>query len=137
MRTWFYCGLMLLMTAGCTSRKAYLETVQQYPESQPVREEMAEEKVTVKQEEVKLIHGKSLLRYCIILGSFSREQNAVDFRNRLLQLGFGESCILQNREGMNRVAALCYDQEVDARTELVKIRRQYPQFKDAWLLITQ
>lgn len=138
MKTGFYLLLILLVLAGCRSNKAYTGVVKHYPETAPVEEEVAmDESVTVKQEEVILTHGTEMMRYCIILGSFINEQNAVDLRETLIGMGYSGSCIMQNKQGMYRVAAECFDEEAPARTELLQIRHQYPQYKDAWLLMTK
>lgn len=137
MKITIYLLMIVLALAGCKSKKVYTSSVQQ-PVHQPVEEVVAqEEQVTIKEEEVRLTHGTEMMHYCIILGSFINEQNAVDLRKSLIEKGFAKSSIMQNRQGMYRVSAVCYDDENQARTELLKIRRQYAQFHDAWLLITK
>jgi len=51
-----------------------------------------------------------------------------------MRRGFLGCSIMQNSEGMYRVSAVCDDTHADAARELIRIRRQYPQFRDAWLL---
>ena len=93
-----------------------------------------EEPVTVKKEKVGLTDGADLMRYCIIVGSFIYRQNAINLRSDLMRRGFLGCSIMQNSEGMYRVSAVCDDTHADAARELIRIRRQYPQFRDAWLL---
>ena len=90
--------------------------------------------MTVKKEKVGLTDGADLMRYCIIVGSFIYRQNAINLRSDLMCRGFLGCSIMQNSEGMYRVSAVCDDTHADAARELIRIRRQYPQFRDAWLL---
>ena len=134
MKIIIYLMVIMLALAGCKAKKSYTAPV---PPEQPqavVEEVVAEEQITVKQEDVKLTHGTDIMRYCIILGSFVNEQNAVGLRKSLIEMGFTKSSIMQNKEGMYRVSAACYDNDAQARAQLLEIRRQYAQFQDAWLL---
>lgn len=88
----------------------------------------------VPHETVSLTHGNAMARYCVIVGSFMYEQNARKLRENLLGMGFSDACIMQNQQRMYRVAAVCYDEKAEAQKNLWSIRRQYPQFIDAWLL---
>lgn len=88
----------------------------------------------VKSEKVVRTHGTDLMHYCIIVGSFIYEQNAVNLQNRLAELGFLCNSIMRNDEGMYRVSAECNNSHQDAWQEVCRIRRLYPQFHDAWLL---
>lgn len=144
MREIIYLSLMVLLLAACKSNKkivgqpvytAVIETVaveEEVPDTvtPPVKP------VVMKQEVVKLTHGTELMSYCIIVGSFINESFAVKLRNNLLSEGFGQTSILQNRQGMYRVSAACSDNEPQARTQLYRIRLMYNQFSDAWLLKT-
>lgn len=138
MKTIFYLLLITLTIVGCKSKQMSVEpTVPLQPALQPVEEVVgAEEQITVRQEDVQLTHGTEMMTYCIILGSFEVEKNAVDLRQSLIDMGFTHSSIMRNNLGMYRVSAACYDSESQARVELLKIRHQYEQFHDAWLLIT-
>lgn len=88
----------------------------------------------VRREEVTLTQGKEMMRYCVIVGSFIYEQNAVRLCQKLTKMGFLGSSIMRNKEGMYRVSALCTDHLTVARAKLADIRHLYPQFSDAWLL---
>lgn len=143
--------LMMLLLAGlllfgCKSRKTYSDNIrfsQVVPEavneSKPdvLQKDTLEEQITVLEEQVTLTHGTDMMHYCIILGSFVNEHNAVDLRAALIKEGFTRSSIMQNKAGMFRVSAVCYNDESQARAELLKIPHQYPQHADAWLLITK
>lgn len=100
-------------------------------------EEVVEAPVTIKQEEVVLTHGNDLMRYCVIVGSFVNEQNAINLRAKLMEMGFTNTSIMRNNEGMYRVSAVCDETEADAREELSQIRTGYSQFRDAWLLMVK
>lgn len=138
--------IFLIMTifalAACTSKQKMTTppapSVEQPQEAEPQQVVVdLEGTVKVQEEEVTLTHGTEMMSYCVILGSFANDRNAVDFHNTLQNLGFVHGCIMQNKQGMNRVAAVCLDNEQTARVELLKIRQRYPQFKDAWLLKTE
>lgn len=88
----------------------------------------------VQSEKVVRTHGTELMHYCVIVGSFIYEQNAVNLQDKLVQLGFLCTSIMQNDEGMYRVSAECDNSHQDAWQEVCRIRRLYPQFHDAWLL---
>lgn len=88
----------------------------------------------VKSETVVRTHGNDLMHYCIIVGTFVYEQNAVNLRNSLIGQGFLGTSIMQNEQGMYRVSAACDNSWQDAWNEVCRIRSRYPQFRDAWLL---
>lgn len=88
----------------------------------------------VKTEAVVKTHGNELMHYCVIVGSFIYEQNAINLRNSLACQGFSNTSIMRNRQGMYRVSAGCDDSWQTAWNEVCRIRQHYPQFRDAWLL---
>lgn len=117
------------------------ETVKQ-PETPVVAEKKPEvkksdEKVVMRREEVKVTHGGAIKEYCIIVGSFGDENNAVNFRKQLIENGFSEASIMQNQQGMNRVCVSSFDNEKQAREELLRIRQSNDELQDTWLLIKQ
>ena len=57
-------------------------------------------------------------------------------RNKLNGMGY-TSIIMRNEAGMSRVSIAGFDEEAPARAELLRIREQYPEFADAWLLISK
>lgn len=139
------CLLAMVIALACCKPKEKLMTQEaghltQQPVDVVVKEEIQDTLVVtaapadVRREEVTLTQGKEMMRYCVIVGSFIYEQNAIRLRNKLTKMGFLGSSIMQNRQGMYRVSALCSDHLSAARTKLADIRREYPQFSDAWLL---
>lgn len=93
-----------------------------------------EEPLPARTEAVVKTHGADLMHYCVIVGSFVNKQNAINLRSSLMNKGFLGSSIMQNNEGMYRVSAECSDSHEEAWKEVCRIRSQYPQFRDAWLL---
>lgn len=96
---------------------------------------VSEKKVVIRQEEVKRTHGSELRSYSIIAGSFEQEQNAVNLLKTLNELGYLKGSIMQNTQGMNRVAIAGYDNEQQAREALLNFRQEHTEYADAWLLI--
>lgn len=137
------CLLALGMTlACCKSNKKMMRSEVGYVSARPVEVTVQErvqdtlivEEEPVKKEKVDLTDGADLMRYCIIVGSFIYQQNAINLRADLMRRGFLGCSIMRNSEGMYRVSAVCDNTHADATQELIRIRRQYPQFRDAWLL---
>jgi hypothetical protein len=92
--------------------------------------------VVSKEENVTMTHGDVLKRYNVIVGSFSNVDNAVKLQAKLNGMGY-HSIIMKNDAGMSRVSIAGFDEEEAAREELLKVREQYPEFADAWLLISK
>lgn len=92
--------------------------------------------VVSKEENVTMTHGDVLKRYNVIVGSFSNVDNAVKLQAKLNGMGY-HSIIMKNNAGMSRVSIAGFDEERAAREELLKVREQYPEFADAWLLISK
>ena len=92
--------------------------------------------VVSKEENVTMTHGDVLKRYNVIVGSFSNVDNAVKLQAKLNGMGY-HRIIMKNNAGMSRVSIAGFDEEGAAREELLKVREQYPEFADAWLLISK
>lgn len=92
--------------------------------------------VVSREEKVTMTHGDVLKRYNVIVGSFSNETNAINLRNKLSGMGY-TSIIMRNENGMNRVSIAGFDEEAPARAELLRVREEYPEYSDAWLLISK
>jgi len=50
----------------------------------------------------------------------------------LVFMGFKESAILRNENGMYRVTTAPFNTHTDCWNEVFLIRKKYPQFADAW-----
>ena len=92
--------------------------------------------VVSREENVTMTHGDVLKRYNVIVGSFSNVDNALKLQAKLNGMGY-RSIIMKNSAGMSRVSIARFDEEGAAREELLKVREQYPEFADAWLLISK
>ena len=139
------CLLAMVFALTCCKSKEKLtfsdsENVKSEPVEVVVKEEVKEPLVVnsrpenPRPESVKLTRGDAMMRYCVIVGSFTYEDNADKLRDNLIGMGFSGSCIMRNEQGMYRVSAFCSDDLSVARSKQTDIRSQYPQFSDAWLL---
>jgi cell division protein FtsN len=72
--------------------------------------------------------------FFIITGSFSSLDNAKKFCRTLTGEGFSP-IVVQSETGFYRVTVNSYDNETAARSRLLQIRQNYPQYADTWLLI--
>ena len=68
----------------------------------------------------------------VIVGSFKNKQKAEILRRKLHFMGFKNSAVLEEGEGMFRVSAACYNTHAACWEEVFRIRKEYPQFIDAW-----
>ncbi|MDE6451039.1 MAG: SPOR domain-containing protein, partial [Odoribacter sp.] len=128
--------LLIGALAACHSQREITEqqvtSVVAVPVGTPVPDTIAAE--PVKKEAVVRTHGNELMHYCVIVGSFMYEQNALNLRNSLMCQGFSNTSVMRNQQGMYRVSAGCDDSWQTAWNEVCRIRRHYPQFQDAWVL---
>ncbi len=72
--------------------------------------------------------------YFVIIGSFRDKQNAMNYQAELGEKGFS-SLLLKNQEGLYRVSVKSTDDISEARKEIQRIRNNYPDHNDTWLLI--
>ncbi len=99
----------------------------------PTREfPVVEESFKFEKREDEVTH--EINRFFVILGSFKVHENANRFRTQLAGEGFNP-VILLSETGFNRVSVDSYSREIDARQRVLQIRRTYPRYHDAWLLI--
>lgn len=106
------------------------EVVAEVEEPEPVPQR--EERFTFAQEEDKVIHDPNL--YFVILGSFRSADNANRFMDALVAQGF-QPVILISESGLHRVSIDSFTDEEVARIRVQRIRTNYPEYKDAWMLI--
>lgn len=130
-------GLMVLLSA-CEAEKQYATTVRDLPPVEAAGADRGYQPTgsTIElnvNEEVGLKETPPQVYY-VILGSFINPHNALDFKNSLFRLGFDHPCILQNEQGLYRVAAGSFNTEAEAQAARERIIRFYPQYMDAWLL---
>ena len=86
----------------------------------------------IKEEKVVDTESDSIRAYYVIVGSFKSKQRAENLRKRLEFMGFKESAILRNENGMYRVTTAPFNTHTDCWNEVFLIRKKYPQFTDAW-----
>jgi cell division protein FtsN len=72
--------------------------------------------------------------YFVIIGSFSSNDNANRYKQELTPKGFSP-IVLHSETGYYRVCVNSYNDEFEARKRVSKIRTDYPQYADTWLLI--
>jgi cell division protein FtsN len=73
-------------------------------------------------------------KYFGIVGSFSNFNNALKQQMKINAKGF-TSEILKNYSGLYRISVKATDNIDEARTEIRRIRAQYPEYSDAWMLV--
>ncbi len=72
--------------------------------------------------------------YFVIIGSFRDKDNAMKYQAQTGEEGFS-SLLLKNQEGLYRVSVKSTDEIDVARGEIQRIRKNYPDHADTWLLI--
>ncbi|MFO7922550.1 MAG: SPOR domain-containing protein [Bacteroidales bacterium] len=111
------------------------EPVSEEPEQEPEPAEdipVMEESFTFQNKEDEIT--REVNRFFVILGSFRISDNANRFKAALEEEGF-DPVILLSETGLNRVSVDSYTSEADARQRVLEIRRSFPEYNDAWLLI--
>lgn len=86
----------------------------------------------MKEEVVQDIKNDSVRAYYVITGSFRNKQKAENLQKRLVFMGFKNSSVLKNEQGMYRVSAAYFDTHSACWEEVFRIRKKYSQFSDAW-----
>jgi len=109
-----------------------VEEVEEIPEEIPDPIPLREERFTFAQETDR--QAQDLNQYFVILGSFRSVENANRFMDALIAQGF-QPVILISESGLHRVSIDSFTNETVARTRVQRIRNNYPEYKDAWLLI--
>ncbi len=98
----------------------------------------SEQAVIVKEEKVKVVESKAATdesnRYHIIIGSFKQLTNARQQSQDAISKGFYPS-IMENEEGMYRVAVFSSGTESSARKKIAELRKKYSEYVGMWLLI--
>ena len=135
LRLLFFLMLSALIACG-TQKKSQSEASPEPPVVQsketpiePAPEIQEKEEVIIEEpgEEV------SVNKYYVIIGSFNIKENAMQHQEDIAQSGF-LSELLQNQEGLYRVSVLGTNDEQAARKEILRIRENYPEYEDTWLL---
>ncbi len=128
---------LIVAVLGVSCSNKSLHKSDSETDSLPELEKKAEELPIVQKEE-KLVEVEKeppvSNRYYVIIGSFKSRENAVNYQEELKEKGF-ESNLLRNEEGFYRVSVKSTDEMLDARSEIMSIRTNYPEHADTWLLI--
>lgn len=72
--------------------------------------------------------------YHVIVGSFKSRQRAEQLKDRMIQLGFRDSRIFQNEQGLFRVSCGAFKTHDEAWDKVFEIRKSYPRHRDVWAL---
>lgn len=88
--------------------------------------------VPMTEEDVKPLTEEPVYTCYAIVGSFKSKERAYALQQQLVKMGFTESSVLVNEQGMFRVSAVHFDNHDACWEEVFRIRKKYPQFRDAW-----
>ena len=92
----------------------------------------------IKEVEEKLVANEdrepSPQKYFVIIGSFKDPVNAKEHQALVRKNGF-TSEILKNNAGLYRVSVMATDDIAEARNEVRKIWKKFPEYSDTWMLI--
>jgi cell division protein FtsN len=129
--------ILIVAVLGVSCSKRALQRSDNETATLPAQEKVAEELPIVEKEE-KLVEVEKeppvSNLYYVIIGSFKSRENAVNYQAELKEKGF-ESNLLRNEEGFYRVSVKSTNEILDARSEIMSIRINYPEHADTWLLI--
>ena len=120
-----------LLICSCKSTKTTI------PGSSPyLTEETSTTEVTVRTESVKLVDTseRTMYKYYVIIGSFSKVENARTEKANVAKKGFTPE-ILESESGLFRISVGGYDDESAARSKIAGIRAAFKEHSDVWLLI--
>jgi cell division protein FtsN len=130
--------LLLVAVLGVSCSKKALQKSEAETETFPAAQEKVAEELPIVEKEEKLVEVEKeppvSNKYYVIIGSFRSRDNAVNYQKELKEKGF-DSNLLRNEEGFYRVSVKSTDEILDARSEIMSIRTNYPEHADTWLLI--
>ena len=87
--------------------------------------------ISVRQENVQVIHGNGLNDFSVVVGSFGLLSNAESLYQRLRDAGYDAQVVKNEDKNMYRVVASSFADKSAAVTSRDQLRNTYP---DAWLL---
>lgn len=128
-----------LLSSGCAGTNKRLKSSKKTSDEASVSRTLASAApIPIREVEEKLVpveeKAPDPYRYFVIIGSFRNMDNAVKYQGKILTEGF-KSVILRNESGLYRVSVMATDEVVTAREEIGRIRTQFPEYNDTWLLI--
>ena len=149
---WVLIGASVIALGGCKAQQsAYAQayeraqarsTVYQAPATQVNTPSQVYERPAVtpvlgndvfQEEKITVMDGRNLKQYSVVVGSFMNRTNAESLKNRMQAQGYSP-VLVQNEKGLYRVIVATYDTRAEAVGQRDAIKRQYPDFYDAWLL---
>ncbi|MEE4177339.1 MAG: SPOR domain-containing protein [Bacteroides sp.] len=122
--------ILLALVIGATSCKSkrMLPVTERAEPDIPVREE----RFTFTREADRVSQQNNT--FFVIMGSFQSRENADRFSETLRELGFSPS-ILLSETGFHRASVNSFLSEDNARSRVLQIREEFPDYADTWLLI--
>ena len=140
MKKFAFIILIMLTGLSCSKQNVPQKTAAEL-NAEPVRAEKTKEdllsKPVVEREERLVEVNESEVAegmYFVIIGSFRSKDNAMKYQDDIGQQDFS-SIVLKNEEGYYRVSVKATKDIEAARAEILRIRSNYPQYSDTWLLI--
>lgn len=148
MRKLIFLSIVLLMTLSCkTTKKAAhqpavykptdVEVIDQPIDNEIIPTPIIEEPISIRTEAVKVydekVEKEANFAYYVIIGSFSKAENAEKSKTEMLKKGF-EPVLLTTESGFFRVAVNQTNFENEARIVIKEIRNRFPEHNDVWLL---
>ena len=150
---WGLMCTLVLAFGGCKAKesayKQVYETAQARPtvsQTPPVspgnsnriieQPQIVQETDYFQEEKVTVMDGWNLKQYGVVIGSFVNKTNAESLKNRMQGEGYSP-VVAQNEKGMYRVIVAAFDTRAEAVAKRDAIKRQFPDFYDAWLLNRQ
>ncbi|NQU85897.1 MAG: SPOR domain-containing protein [Mariniphaga sp.] len=112
------------------------------PETKTNLDNAVEAPITVRREDISFTEQEDESKnevntYFIIVGSFSNLDNAKTQRETLVAEGFTPIILQSNTSGYFRICVNSYKNEMEARTRVHQIRRDFTEYFDSWLLIKE
>ena len=139
--TYFFLALMLI-SASCASLNKNLRKGNKAPAetTAAVKDEKTDVQAgaPIREVEETLVPNASVMpsprRFFVIIGSFRSLENSYKYQEQIRKEGFNSE-ILKNAEGLFRISVLSTDDIDAARTEIRRIRTDFPKYYDTWLLV--
>jgi cell division protein FtsN len=144
----FFILILSLTIVSCKTKKAATTDRDEMNPIEKISEEKSEAidegseldnnaPIVVKTEEVSVAQDEDMTKegfaFYVIMGSFSKPENAMKFKEQLTEKGFSP-VVLNSETGFVRVAVDQSNSEQDARSTIIKIRHRFTEHSDVWLL---
>ena len=127
-KTTLFIMLALVIGASSCQSKRMVPVNERAEPDIPVREE----RFSFTQETDRISQQNNT--FFVVMGSFQNRDNAEGFSETLRGLGFTPT-ILLSETGFHRVSVNSFLSEDNARSRVLQIREEFPDYADTWLLI--